>query len=397
LKPLLEQAAASGEAAVESKTESARVVVAGAAVGVAAPAQKVARSLFLFVHLLILCFVIGDYFLFSSDVPTGGVLCRPARLAAIFFYKPFLVSSLYCLNFLVDAQGWMLFHNPVTDTIVLVLMALLFVYLAITAIFAVPILLSFAYLFLVFFIPPVAYVFAQGYREVYTATFKPGDMKKFNGSWQNYWKDEAKRDEAFAAAVIFKRLSFYSFFAAIVSSVGFWPFYLGDSYVSVLERAVEGMVPSLQLWSPEFSLLFRFPDVSLHLQVSLAVSFGAMSLEYALLGWALLLERLYPQGWATAYDSAKYIHADKAASAAVDAAADHNLVEAPEEAAALVAVEALGLTPTFDRAGALQIERGAPAQRPREAPRHQGRQGQGRRQDRRRRTGSAIDRGTEEI
>ena len=44
LKPLLEQAAASGEAAVESKTESARVVVAGAAVGVAAPAQKVARS-----------------------------------------------------------------------------------------------------------------------------------------------------------------------------------------------------------------------------------------------------------------------------------------------------------------------------------------------------------------
>ena len=83
MKPLLEHAAASGEAAVESKTESARV--AGAAVGVAAPAQKVARSLFLFVHLLILCFVIGDYFLFSSDVPTGGVLCRPARLAAIFF------------------------------------------------------------------------------------------------------------------------------------------------------------------------------------------------------------------------------------------------------------------------------------------------------------------------
>jgi len=391
LKPLLEHAVASGEAAVESKIESARV--AGAAVGVAAPAQKVARSLFLFVHLLILCFVIGDYFLFSSDVPTGGVLCRPARLAAIFFYKPFLVSSMYCLNFLVDAQGWMLFHNPVTDTIVLVLMALLFVYLAITAIFAVPILLSFAYLFLVFFIPPVAYVFAQGYDEVYTATFKPGTMKDPNdeAKWKNDWKDEAKRDEAFAAAVIFKRLSFYSFFAAIVSSVGFWPFYLGDSYVSVLERAVEDMVPSLQLWSPEFSLLFRFPDVSLHLQVSLAVSFGAMSLEYALLGWALLLEHLYPQGWATAYDSAKYIHADKAASAAVDAAADHNLVEAPEEAAAL-AVEALGVTPTFDRAGALQIERGAPAQRPREAPRHQGRQGQGRRQGR-----GAIDRGIEEI
>jgi len=38
----------------------------------------------------------------------------------------------------------MLFHNPITGTIVLVLMVLLFVYLAITEIFAVPILLCFA-------------------------------------------------------------------------------------------------------------------------------------------------------------------------------------------------------------------------------------------------------------
>ena len=140
-------------------------------------------------------------------------------------------------------------------------------------------------------------------------------MKYGNGIWKPEWADESKRDEAFAAVVIFKRLLFYSFFAALVSSVIFWPFYLGNSYVSVLERAVEGMVPSLLIWLPEFRLSFRFPDVALHLQVSLAVSFGAISLESALVGWYKLLGRLYPQGWATAYDSVQYIPGYKAAAA----------------------------------------------------------------------------------
>lgn len=383
LKPLLGRAVASGEAAVDGKLESARA--AGAAFGVAAPAQKVARSMFLFVHLLVLCFVCGDYFLYSSNVPAGGALCRPARVAAIIFYKPFLVSCLYCLNFLMDAQGWMLFHNPVTDTVVFVLMALMALYLAITAIFAVPVLICFVYLFLAFFVPPVAYSMTTGWAtyaifekegknkvpRVLVAAFDPKVMKWSDGKWKSEWADEATRDEAFAAAVIFKRLSFYSFFAAVVSSVGFWPWYLGDSYVSVLERAVEGMVPSLQFWSPEFRLFFRFPDVAIHLQLSLALSIGAISLEYALLAWALLLERLYPQGWATAFDSALYTPGYKAAAAAALAAAsaaalatasaqahpvkDHEGVgETSEKEAAAPAVEAMGASPPLDKAGALE-------------------------------------------
>ena len=157
------------------------------------------------------------------------------------------------------------------------------------------------------------------------------------------WADEVKRDEAFAAAVIFKRLLFYSVFAALVSSVIFWPFYLGDSYVSVLERAVEGMVPSLLIWLPEFRLSFRFPDVALHLQVSLAVSFGAISLESALVGWYKLLGRLYPQGWATAYDSVQYIPGYKAAAASAEAEAlNASSSSPPDKAGALVEVPGSG-------------------------------------------------------
>jgi len=98
--------------------------------------------------------------------------------------------------------------------------------------------------------------------------------------------------------VIFKRLVFYSFFACLVFGIALYPFYEGDGYVETVERVSAAVLPSLSLWSPEFALSFSWPRVSLPSQIGLALSIGALSLEYLLLAWQVGLAYMYPLGYA---------------------------------------------------------------------------------------------------
>ena len=59
-----------------------------------------------------------------------------------------IISIFYCLNYLLDNDGWMLHGNPVTDSMVFIVGLYLAIYLAITVAFTLPLALSFPYLFL---------------------------------------------------------------------------------------------------------------------------------------------------------------------------------------------------------------------------------------------------------
>ena len=247
--------------------------------------NKTQRSVLLFAHLLVLCFVIGDYFVWSDSAPTGSVLCRSARFTAIIFYKPFLASTFYCLNFLADTGGWMLWHNPFTDSIVAVLMILLFLWTLCSVIISFPVLVSFFFFTIIFFIPPIVYLIFEG-ELVFLHKNKVSKLS------------EVQKKERDAAIILLKRLSFYSLFACLVFGIYLYPFYEGEGYVSVLKRAGQSLVPSLHFWAPKFSVSFSWPHVSLPSQIALGLSLAVLSMEYILMLGQLLLEYAYPKGFA---------------------------------------------------------------------------------------------------
>lgn len=251
--------------------------------GIASSSSKANRSMFLFVHLLILCFVMGHYFIFSPY--TGGVVCRVARLSALIFLKPFFLSTLYCLNYMTDTQGWMLWHNPITDSIVSVLFVLLLIWLVVSLIFALPILVCFVFYGVVFFIPPIAYFIVN--------------YKKLRLSYKKYDRKEATESEvmeADGAVVILKRLLFYSVFAGIVFASYLYPFYLGEDYIHAVKRVGSSIEVSLG-W-PAWRVSFSWPEVSFPNQLALSVSLSAFSMEYALMAWSVVLSKIYPRGYA---------------------------------------------------------------------------------------------------
>jgi hypothetical protein len=172
----------------------------------------------------------------------------------------------------------MLWHNPFTDSIVAVLMILLFLWTLCSVIFSLPVLVCFIFFTIIFFIPPIVYLFSEG---------------ELIGS-----NIEAMKLERDAAILLLKRLSFYSLFACLVFGVYLYPFYEGEGYVSVLERAGQSLVPSLRFWAPKFSVSFSWPHVSLPSQIGLGLSLAVLSMEYILVLGQLLLEYAYPKGFA---------------------------------------------------------------------------------------------------
>jgi len=271
--------------------------------GIDCALSKVQRSFFLFVHLLVLFFIMGDFFVWSNPVPLGTqwmgiVYCRTALTTAIIFYKPFFVSAFYCLNYLSDATGWMLWHNPLTDSIVAVLLIIVLLWASIVGLFSWTLLLIFFYFTIAFFVPPIAYFLAMHNAIFNSGIHKPRE-KDFAFAARMKKVTEKQRTEGEAATMIFKRLFFYSFFACSVFAISLYPYYVdGEGYVKTVKRVSVAVLPSLSFWSPEFALSFSWPRVSFPSQLGLVVSIGAISLEYFLLGWQLVTAHMYPLGYA---------------------------------------------------------------------------------------------------
>lgn len=239
--------------------------------------------MFLFVHLLILCFVMGNYFIWSSY--TGGVVCRVARFSALIFLKPFFLSTLYCLNYMTDSRGWMLWHNPLTDSIVSVLSVLILIWFVVSFAFALPILVCFVFYGVIFFIPPIVYALVNISKLV--TSLNPYNRKKAT---------ESEVMETDGAVVILKRLVFYSVFAGIVFASYLYPFYLGEDYLHAVKRV--GSIMKVSLGWPAWRFAFSWPEVSFPNQLALSVSLSAFSMEYALMAWSIVLSKIYPKGYA---------------------------------------------------------------------------------------------------
>jgi hypothetical protein len=301
--------------------------------GIDCALSKVQRSFFLFIHLLVLFFVLGDFLVWSSPVSFDSALCRPALVTSIIFFKPFLVSAIYTFNYLADVIGWMLWHNPLTDSIVAVLLILLLLWAVVAFTFSLPLLVCFFFFPIAFFVPPLAY-----YLKMKDAIHNSGIKKWGEQDWQFAERmkkvTDKERTEGEAAAVIFKRLVFYSFFACLVFGIALYPFYEGDGYSETMQRISGAVLSSLSFWSPEFALSFSWPRVSFPSQIGLALSIGALSLEYLLLAWQVVLAYMYPMGYAFdgMYDKEPALHkavregSAEMVKALVDAKAKLNLL-----------------------------------------------------------------------
>ena len=121
----------------------------GAELGLAAPAKKVDRSLFLLLNLMIMTFVLSRSLLFDPEWSAEEeALCRVGRMMSVVFLKSMLPSLFYCLNYLLDTDGWMLLHNVVTDTIVLIVFTYFMAYAVVAFAFSFPLMTCFVYFFL---------------------------------------------------------------------------------------------------------------------------------------------------------------------------------------------------------------------------------------------------------
>ena len=249
--------------------------------------DKVTRSFFLFLHALIVFFVMGDYFLWSpDDAPKkdSSALCRVSRVTVVVFYKPFLVSALCCFRFVTDSSGTLLWHNPLTDTIIAVLIALLFVWGAISFIFSFPLLVIFFFFSACFYAPAVVYLATVNLFEVAPGSRgKPGPVVESNR----------------ASLHVFKRLLGLSTFCVLVFGVSLWPFYEGEGYAHAVERVGASIAAGLRIWDPEsWHLVFIWPrTVSPLSQAALALALAAAGFEAAQALWSALLYRAYPFGW----------------------------------------------------------------------------------------------------
>ena len=228
--------------------------------GFKAASHRTQRSLFLFIHTMAMGFVIG-YCLRTG--PSGGAVCRAANVISIVFQKPFISSLIYSMAFFMDQQGWLLWHNPLTDSLVAALMTLAGLWFIFAFVFSGPLLLfCFPYLAIIFFLPPIAFIFLVGPKECVESE------KYMKGRG---WSD-AKINEALAAQVIFKRLVFYSVFCCLVFGLALFPLYEGRGYSHVLRGAAGHLSLGLRFWSPRFRLSFSWPHIALPAQV-LALGF----------------------------------------------------------------------------------------------------------------------------
>ena len=256
--------------------------------------------------------MIITFVIFSGPSWASGetVLCIVSNSLASVFLKPMIVSMFYCLNYLLDSDGWMLFHNPLTDSMVFVACFYLAMYVLVAVVFALPAAVSFGYFFLAPAIVVVCYGLAFGEkarRLLFTAEFKEnqhgrqfGMKDERTGAWRDGWTPKEKA-LATGAQMLGKRIIAYTFFASCAFSISFFTLYEGGSYGEILEEAARAALPAFRIWSPEVSLdFFSWPEgLSLPNQIALALSLSVLSLEYLPLAWGMVMERLYPQGYST--------------------------------------------------------------------------------------------------
>ena len=286
-----------------------------AELGIDAGANKVHRALFFLIHSLLVTFVFVSFLADVSWSLSEDAFCWIARSLTSVFLKPMIISIFYCLNYLLDNDGWMLHRNPVTDSMVFIVGLYLAIYLAITVAFTLPLALSFPYLFLcpVFVLASfggsfslafghdrtVKLLMTKEYNEKVKNRYNMVQigMKNPDGSWREGWSEEEHR-KAMAAQMLLKRLTAYSVFLWSVFAIMLFPLYQGEAYGQIVEEAVENVVPSLRFWTPKFTVeMFAWPkDLPLPDQVAFAVSLSVLSLEYLPLVWGLAMERLFPRG-----------------------------------------------------------------------------------------------------
>ena len=96
----------------------------------------------------------GWHLLWDPDRPRGDVLCTVfARGTWAIFYKPVVPSMWYLTSVLFDPEGYMLNHNGVTDTLMLMVGLMLSVWMVVATVASLPVLVCFFYIPLAAFVP----------------------------------------------------------------------------------------------------------------------------------------------------------------------------------------------------------------------------------------------------
>jgi hypothetical protein len=273
-------------------------------------ANRTTRAFFLFLHTLILFFVMGDHFVFSADdapKEDSSALCRVARVTVVMFYKPFVVSALSCYRFVSDAGGTLLWHNPLTDSIVAVLVSLLLVWIGMSFLFSFPLLVVFFFFGLCFFVPVGLYLMMVNWSAVVdfvsvhwplASEFMAVNCPVVAGGGAAAGQARQALEAKESSLHVVKQLLGLSTFCALVFGVSLWPFYEGEGYAHVTERAGTAIATGLHIFKPSWRLVFAWPrGASTLSQAALAAALAAVAFEAAQILWSLLLYRAYPFGW----------------------------------------------------------------------------------------------------
>ena len=167
-------------------------------------------------------------------------------------------------NILFDPAGGVLQHNVLTDTIVLVVGLVFATWFCLAAAVSVPVLLAYAYLPLLLWLPVIVVILEMVFNEkkwdvegeqwpihLLNAIFSETKRKKLPGN---------APAEVLATKLLIMRFVYITLFATLVFGVRLWPLYTGDaSYADVLDDAVRGMGVSLSFWSPSWRVSFAWP------------------------------------------------------------------------------------------------------------------------------------------
>jgi Leucine-rich repeat (LRR) protein len=308
--------------------------------------SKSDRALYLLVHLLAVCFALGQHLAWSTHQPNGsGFLCQvAARGTLAIFFKPILPSMWYGLAHMLDQEGWMLEHNLVTDTVVLLVWLLFACWFALAFAVSAPLVYGcFVYLGLMLAVPFLLYQWVN--RELLWCAKVNAQGERFirmqgstSASKQNYkaYEEEERRKSleerhkrvpipeeewcrreaqkgrdvklekiakdrnmdpnelraaATTAGLIFNRLLGYTIIGTLVFGIPLWPFYSEPTeYIRILRDTLSSLnLGIVFLFDPDFSFLkdlFRWPTgMELPSRISLAVSLTALAAENFIWLW----------------------------------------------------------------------------------------------------------------
>ena len=174
----------------------------------------------------------------------------------------------------VVRQGWMLHHNILTDTLIATIILLFLVWFIVACVFSLPVLVCFFYFVLLLCIPVLIFFLF----DKKSLLAEKEEIEKLN---------VAQKAEVAATKLLYKRLLGYTVFVLLVFGTQLWPFYLGESYTSLVKQVTKDVGVSLAFWRPQWGWsLFHWPTkLALPEQVALGISLGFLGLEQVIVGW----------------------------------------------------------------------------------------------------------------